>query len=98
MPYGIFANNEIKSLTKEGFCVNIVLTKHRGEKMNHYNLNHDLHSVIDSQQDKIYKLEKKIDSLEQDKLDLFTGYTVLIKTIQEQKEEIAQLKGENNGK
>ena len=62
--------------------------------MNHYNLNHDLHSVIDSQQDKIYKLEKKINNLEKDKLDLFTGYTVLIKTIQEQKEEIAQLKGE----
>jgi len=62
--------------------------------MNHYNLNHDLHSVIDSQQDKIYRLEKRMNNLEQDKLDLFTGYTVLIKQIQEQKEEIAQLKGE----
>ena len=41
--------------------------------------------------------QEKIDGLEKDKLDLFTGYTVLIKTIQEQKEEIAQLKGENNG-
>lgn len=40
------------------------------------------------------KMQKKIDSLEKDKLDLFTGYTVLIKQIQEQKEEIAQLKGE----
>ena len=38
--------------------------------------------------------QEKIDSLEKDKLDLFTGYTVLIKKIQEQKEEIAQLKGE----
>ena len=42
-------------------------------------------------------LIKRIAGLEKDKLDLFTGYTVLIKTIQEQKEEIAQLKGENNG-
>ena len=58
---------------------------------------HNLHNIIDTQEDKIYKLEKKIDSLEKDKLDLFTGYTVLLKTIQEQKEEIAQLKGENNG-
>ncbi len=55
---------------------------------------HNLHNIIDTQEDKIYKLEKKIDSLEKDKLDLFTGYTVLIKKIQEQKEEIAQLKGE----
>ena len=37
---------------------------------------------------------ERIAGLEKDKLDLFTGYTVLIKTIQEQKEEIAQLKGE----
>ena len=40
---------------------------------------------------------ERIAGLEKDKLDLFTGYTVLIKKIQEQKEEIAQLKGENNG-
>ena len=86
MPYGIFANNEIKSLTKEGFCVNIVLTKHRGATMEDKNLI----NLITHQQE-------KIDGLEKDKLDLFTGYTVLIKTIQEQKEEIAQLKGENNG-
>ena len=81
------------NLTKEGFSANIVLTKHRGAKMKvlvrkvDY---HNLHNIIDTQQE-------KIDGLEKDKLDLFTGYTVLIKTIQEQKEEIAQLKGENNG-
>ena len=39
---------------------------------------------------------ERIAGLEKDKLDLFTGYTVLIKTIQEQKEEIAQLKGKQN--
>jgi hypothetical protein len=71
----------------------MVLRKHRGATMDY----HNLHNIIDTQEDKIYKLKKKIDSLEKDKLDLFTGYTVLLKTIQEQKEEIAQLKGENNG-
>ena len=80
-------------MTKEGLSDNIVLTKHRGATMDY----HNLHNIIDTQEDKIYKLEKKIDSLEKDKLDLFTGYTVLLKTIQELKEEIAQLKGENNG-
>ena len=40
--------------------------------------------------------QETINALEQDKLDLFTGYTVLIKQIQEQKEEIAQLKGKQN--
>lgn len=74
------------NLTKEGFSANIVLTKHRGATMEDKNLI----NLITHQQE-------KIDGLEKDKLDLFTGYTVLIKTIQEQKEEIAQLKGENNG-
>ena len=73
-------------MTKEGFSANIVLTKHRGATMEDKNLI----NLITHQQE-------KIDGLEKDKLDLFTGYTVLIKTIQEQKEEIAQLKGENNG-
>ena len=70
-------------MTKEGFSANIVLTKHRGATMEDKNLI----NLITHQQE-------KIDGLEKDKLDLFTGYTVLIKTIQEQKEEIAQLKGE----
>ena len=72
-------------MTKEGFSANIVLTKHRGATMEDKNLI-NLRCLI-----------KRIAGLEKDKLDLFTGYTVLIKTIQEQKEEIAQLKGENNG-
>ena len=55
---------------------------------------HNLHNIIDTQQEKIDRFEKRMNNLEQDKLDLFTGYTVLIKQIQEQKEEIAQLKGE----
>ena len=67
-------------MTKEGFSANIVLTKHRGATMEDKNLI----NLITHQQE-------KIDGLEKDKLDLFTGYTVLIKTIQEQKEEIAQL-------
>ena len=73
-------------MTKEGFCANIVLTKHRGATMEDKNLI----NLIKHQGERIAGLEK-------DKLDLFTGYTVLIKKIQEQKEEIAQLKGENNG-
>ena len=40
--------------------------------------------------------DEKIAKLAKDNLDLFTGYTVLIKKIQEQKEEIAQLKGKQN--
>ena len=44
-------------------------------------------TLINVQQETIMKLEL-------DKIDLFTGYTVLMKTIQEQKKEIAQLKGE----
>ena len=73
-------------MTKEGLCANIVLTKHRGATMEDKNLI----NLIKHQGERIAGLEK-------DKLDLFTGYTVLIKKIQEQKEEIAQLKGENNG-
>ena len=70
-------------MTKDGFSANIVLTKQQGATMTDKNLI----NLIKHQQE-------KIDGLEKDKLDLFTGYTVLIKTIQEQKEEIAQLKGE----
>jgi len=44
-------------------------------------------TLINVQQETIMKLEL-------DKIDLFKGYTILMKTIQEQKEEIAQLKGE----
>ena len=72
-------------MTKEGFSVNIVLTKHRGATMEDKNLI----NLIKHQDEKIAKLAK-------DNLDLFTGYTVLIKKIQEQKEEIAQLKGKQN--
>ena len=70
-------------MTKEGFCANIILRKQRGKKMEDKNLI----NLIKHQDEKIAKLAK-------DNLDLFTGYTVLIKKIQEQKEEIAQLKGE----
>ena len=73
-------------MTKDGFSANIVLTKQQGATMTDKNLI----NLIKHQGERIAGLEK-------DKLDLFTGYTVLIKTIQEQKEEIAQLKGENNG-
>ena len=70
-------------MTKEGFSANIVLTKQQGATMTDKNLI----NLIKHQGERIAGLEK-------DKLDLFTGYTVLIKQIQEQKEEIAQLKGE----
>ena len=59
--------------------------------MNHYNLNHDLHSVIDSQQDKIYRLEKKINSLEKDRDDLLKGYQVLLSYITSQDDKIMAL-------
>jgi len=41
--------------------------------------------------------QEKIDSLEQDKKDLFTGYMALVKSIKLLQDEITTLKGGNNG-
>ena len=74
-------------MTKEGFSANIVLTKQRGATMDY----HNLHNIIDTQEDKIYKLEKKIDSLEKDRDNLLKGYQVLLSYITSQDDKIMAL-------
>ena len=52
---------------------------------------HNLHNIIDTQEDKIYRLEKKIDSLEKDRDDLLKGYQVLLSYITSQDDKIMAL-------